>query len=484
MSTIDPYKIWTVVLGELEMLISPANYNTWIKQSRLLTSEPGMWTLAVPNGFCKTRIETKYQPIIEKTLSQHLGEMTKIACKIVAVTPAEAPPRGMFAATENAQASLAQNSASGSPGMSNVGMDGIKRPAPSQSGLPPLHAYLNGKGNSAASSRYTFDNYVVGDNNKLAHAAAVAVAEQPGEAYNPLFLYGGVGLGKTHLMHAIAKRVLAKFPQAKILYETSEKFTNDLISSIRTNQTEQFRAKYRSANVLLIDDIQFIAGKDSTQEEFFHTFNELYNSGSQIVLSSDRPPKAIPTLEDRLKSRFGAGLIADIQKASFETRMAILVAKSRSLNIPEDVLVVIAERVTSNIRELEGALNMVLTHSKVHNLPLTRDVAENILVTYKDTAAPKKIHPDKILQAIASYYNLPAEEITGISRKKEVMLPRQIAMYLMRDLSKLSLSQIGAEFGGKDHTTVMHSCQKIEDQLLTDDTLKNEIDIIEQKVYT
>jgi chromosomal replication initiator protein len=492
----DPFKIWTAVLGELELQISPANFSTWVKPCKLLAWDNSLWTIGVPNGFCKIRIETKYQPLIEKILSASLSLPTKIACKIYNM-PADTPNSGMFA-QEPVQlysrpapppASNGQNS----NGFTNR-IDGIKPPqnyqGPSistpEQAQPQMQTQTRpnrGQGLGLV-SRYSFANFVVGDNSKLAHAAAIAVAEHPGEAYNPLFLYGGVGLGKTHLMHAIARTVAEKYPDAKILYETSEKFTNELITSIRNNQTEQFRQKYRNVNVLLIDDIQFIAGKESTQEEFFHTFNAIYESGNQVVLSSDRPPKAIPTLEARLQSRFAAGLTADIQKANYETRVAILTAKAKNLNIPAEALNLIADRVTSNIRELEGALNRVVTHCKVHNLPYTTEVVESILTSFKDSPVSRRVSLDKIINEVAAYYSIDKNLVLGTSRKKEYVLPRQISMYLMRSVGKSSLNQIGAEFGGKDHTTVLHSCDKIEKQLQLEPSLKNDLEIIEQKLYT
>lgn len=513
----DPQKIWSAVLGELELQMSPANFTTWVKPCRLLAMEDNVWKIGAPNGFSKSRIETKYQPLIEKIISSHLGQPVRIYCEIAA-TATESPNKGFFANDDIRPAprmdSLGQAPpyksadsahAAPTPLPSNTGsfagsprMDGITGPIGSSEAHGTAHASQqtvawsgspqnnNGMGTDIRlNPRFRFDNFVVGENNKLAHAAAVAVSENPGESYNPLFLYGGVGLGKTHLMHAIAQTVIDNHPGEEILYVTSEKFTNELIGSIRTSQTEQFRRKYRSVRVLLIDDIQFIGGKETTQEEFFHTFNAIYEAGGQVVLSSDRPPSEIKTLESRLQSRFSAGLIADIQKPNYETRYAILEskAKSRSLSLSPEVLSLIADKVISNIRELEGALNRVVTHCKVHNLPVTKDVVTNILTAYATTQPVKKrLNPEKILEAVVAYYEVSDEAIRGKSRKREYVVPRQVAMFLIRDMAEASLNQIGDLFGGKDHTTVLHACQKVEKALKDDNKLQRDVREITEKL--
>lgn len=333
-------------------------------------------------------------------------------------------------------------------------------------------------------SRYTFDTFVVGNNNKLAHAAALAVAESPAEAYNPLFIYGGVGLGKTHLMHSIAHFILSENKQTKVLYVSSEKFTNELINSIREDKNEEFRQKYRNIDVLLVDDIQFIAGKERTQEEFFHTFNTLYEAKKQIIISSDRPPKEIETLEERLRSRFEWGLIADIQAPDFETRVAILQKRGEleNLNLPNDVIQYVATNIKSNIRELEGAINKIIAYSTLVHQDLTIELAEDAL---KDLITPeddKEITPEFILEIVAEHYNLNPADIISKKRPREIAYPRQIVMYLSRTLTDLSLPKIGQILGKRDHTTIIHGYDKIRKDIAKDSTLKNTIDILTKKI--
>lgn len=333
--------------------------------------------------------------------------------------------------------------------------------------------------NETLNPKYTFDSFVVGDNNRFAHAAALAVAEAPATSYNPLFIYGGVGLGKTHLMHAIGNEILRYNKNANILYVTSEKFTNQLINGIKDNKMEQFRTKYRNIDVLLIDDIQFIAGKERVQEEFFHTFNTLHESGKQIIISSDRPPKDIPLLEDRLKSRFEWGLIADISNADYETRLAILRKKAQIDNIIIDDMILsnIANRIDTNIRELEGALNKLIARASLINSPITMEMAEwaiNEIVSSKD----KVISSAFIQETVAKYFNIDPKDLVGIKRSNDVVFPRQIAMYLCRSVPQLSLPQIGKDFGNRDHTTVLHACNKIEKEIKENKNTKLIVDSV------
>ena len=320
--------------------------------------------------------------------------------------------------------------------------------------------------NPTLNPKYTFDTFVVGNNNRFAHAAALAVAEAPATSYNPLFIYGGVGLGKTHLMHAIGNSILLKNRNSNILYVTSEKFTNQLINAIKDNTSAQFRDKYRNIDVLLIDDIQFIAGKERIQEEFFHTFNTLHESGKQIILSSDKPPKDIPLLEDRLKSRFEWGLIADISNPDYETRLAILRKKAQLDNIivDDEILSNIANRIDSNIRELEGTLNKLIATSSLTNSPITKEMAEraiNDIVAQQE----KVISSEFIQETVAKYFKISAKDLRGSKRSNDIAFPRQIAMYLCRNVAQMSLPQIGKDFGKRDHTTVMHACNKIESDI-------------------
>ncbi|MGI6168415.1 MAG: chromosomal replication initiator protein DnaA [Christensenellales bacterium] len=338
------------------------------------------------------------------------------------------------------------------------------------------------KGAPLLNQKYTFETFVIGDSNRFAHAASLAVAESPANAYNPLFLYGGVGLGKTHLMHAIGHYVYSHNPSASILYVTSEKFTNDLISSIQTNSSNRFREHYRNADVLLVDDIQFIAGKESTQEEFFHTFNALYEANKQIVISSDKPPKEIPTLEERLRSRFEWGLSADIQKPDFETRVAILRKKAlgESLFIEDSILQSIAGQIESNIRELEGSLTRVVAYAALTKKPVTLELVEEVLKDYFPKANRKAITIPVIQQVVAEYYDMPVYNFKSKKRTKDIAFPRQIAMYICRNLTDTPLLLIGEAFGGRDHSTVMYACDKIEQMIKEDSDLRN---IVSDLIY-
>ena len=335
--------------------------------------------------------------------------------------------------------------------------------------------------------RYTFGTFVVGSNNKFAHAASLAVAESPGEIYNPLFIYGGVGLGKTHLMHSIARFILEHNPDSKVLYVTSEEFTNELIEAIRNgNNTAmtQFRDKYRNIDVLLVDDVQFIIGKDATQEEFFHTFNSLHSAKKQIIISSDKPPKDMEILEDRIRSRFEWGLIADISSPDYESRVAILKKKEEmdGYDINEDVIKYIATNIKSNIRELEGSLNKVMAFANLEKREVTVELAEQVL---KDIISPdqqKIITPEYIISMVAEHYDITIDEIKGNKRNSKIVIPRQIAMYLCREMIDIPLKSVGKCLGNRDHTTIMHGCEKIEHELQTSDTMKNTIEVLMKKI--
>ncbi len=333
--------------------------------------------------------------------------------------------------------------------------------------------------------RYTFDNFVVGHGNRFAHAAAVAVSESPGKAYNPLFIYGGVGLGKTHLMQAIGYEVLKKNHKAKVVYVSSEKFTNELIDSIQHNTMGIFRNKYRNVDVLMVDDVQFLAGKERTMEEFFHTFNTLYENSKQIILSNDRPPKEIPDIEDRLRSRFEWGLVADIQPPDFETRLAILKKRvdGEKVEVSDEVLNIIASKISSNIRDLEGALNRIIARASLEKTKITEEFAENLL---KDVLpAPKKSAPisiEKVKKAVAEYFGIKVEELNSKTRTKDIALARQIAMYLSRELTNSSLPKVGDSFGGRDHTTVMHACDKIKSAIEEDKETSEIVNAISEKI--
>lgn len=338
--------------------------------------------------------------------------------------------------------------------------------------------------NNNLNPRYTFDEFVVGNSNRFAHAASLAVSESPAKAYNPLFLYGGVGLGKTHLMHAIGHYILSQNKNSRVFYVSSEKFTNELINSIKDDKNEEFRNKYRTVDVLLVDDIQFIAGKERTQEEFFHTFNALYEANKQIIVSSDRPPKEIPTLEDRLRSRFEMGLISDIQAPDFETRIAILRKKSERdrVDIPNEVFEFIATKIKSNIRELEGALNRVVAYASLTKKEVDITLVNEALKDIFSSAQARKVDVNLIKLTVAEYFNMKVDDFESKKRTRQIAYPRQIAMYITRELTDLSLPKIGEEFGGRDHTTVIHACDKINTEIKADYEMKNKIDSIIKEI--
>ena len=442
---------WSDILNmiKIEHDVSDVSYSAWLEPLKVYKVEGNVVTIIVTNGsMALSYINKKYILPLKVAIAETTGEDFEISLVLPEEIKEEVTPQPALAAP----VSLNEN---------------IEK------------ANLN--------PRYTFDTFVVGNNNKMAHAASVAVAESPGEAYNPLFIYGGVGLGKTHLMHSIAHFILQKNPSAKVLYVTSEYFTNELIDSIRNGNNStmsKFREKYRNIDVLLVDDIQFIIGKESTQEEFFHTFNTLHEANKQIILSSDRPPKEIPTLEDRLRSRFEWGLIADIQAPDFETRMAILKKKAdvENLNVPNEVMVYIATKIKSNIRELEGALIRIVAYSSLTNREITVDLATEALKDIISNKQNRSITIDLIQDVVAAYFNLRVEDLKSQRRTRNVAYPRQIAMYLSRKLTDMSLPKIGEEFGGRDHTTVIHAYEKISESLNNDESLEHTINDITKKL--
>ena len=422
-------------------------FDTWLKNTRAISYEDGTIIVGVHNAYAKDWLENRLMSIIKRTLVGIVGRAVE-ARFILHAKPLE----------EESPPPLLQSSVPRSEPITNKN---------------PSSMMLN--------SRHTFSTFVVGSNNRLAHAAALAVSENPARAYNPLFLYGGAGLGKTHLMHALGHACQDK--GHRVLYATSEKFTNELISSIRTRSTEGFRDKYRTIDVLLLDDVHFIAGKESTQEEFFHTFNALQAANKQIVISSDRPPKAIVTLEARLCSRFEGGLIADLQPPDLETRIAILQFKRepQPIPVPDQVLEYIAHKFMSNIRELEGALNRVVAEAMAERQPLTVESAtvalQGMLINRRECT------PEAVIEAVADFYSLSPEDLKGRSRSQKVVKPRQIAMYLARQETKASLPQIGGALGGRDHTTVIYSLKKIGDQTERDEMLRREVLAIKKMLY-
>ncbi len=441
----DAKRIWQAALGELQLQLTRATFDTWLKDTSGVAHEDGAFVVGVRNAYAKDWLENRLYAHIARTLAGIMNRTIEV--RFVVAGPAVAPPAG--------------------PEDDSLFRAGDKPalPAAAQNGGPAAATTLN--------PRYTFESYVVGNANRLAHAAAMAVAESPAPSYNPLFLYGGVGLGKTHLLHAIGHRAMAS--GRSVLYVSSETFTNEMINAIRSQSTESFRAKYRHSNVLLIDDIQFIAGKESTQEEFFHTFNALHGANNQIVLTSDRPPKAIPTLEERLRSRFEWGLLADIQPPDLEMRIAILRGKAESLGaqLPAAVLDYTARKIQSNIRELEGALNRILAYARMMGLPLDEETAGAAL---QDVLVPSQsLPPAQIIEAVCRFYDVRREDLANRRRHREIVIPRQMAMYLLRAETSLSLSEIGNELGGRDHTTVLHGCEKVAAQVEEDEQMRRDL---------
>lgn len=435
---------WQAALGQLQMEMPKAAFDTWVRNAELISYEDGMFFIGVHNAYARDWLESRLCSTIARILTGFMERSVEVR----------------FTVLQNFQAHETQE---------------IEAPSSVEPDLG------EGRTSPSLNSRYTFENFVVGGGNRLAHAASLAVAENPATAYNPFFVYGGVGLGKTHLLHAIGN--LCSQRGHEVLYVSSEEFTNDLISAIRTHTTQAFRERYRRTDVLLIDDIQFIAGKESTQEEFFHTFNTLHSQNKQLVVSSDRPPKALVTLEERLRSRFEWGLTADIQPPDYETRIAILRAKAERNGklLPDDIAGVIARRIQSNIRELEGALTRVMAFADLSGVGLSPQLVETALVDLLPRR--KEVEPVEVVREVAQAFGIPMDRMLGRERTQEVALPRQIAMYLLREDSNISLPQIGETLGGRDHTTIMHGCEKISDLLERDDRLRRRVVEIREHIY-
>ena len=433
--------LWQKTLQLVRNEITDVSFDTWIKAIEPISMKGDQLYLCVPNDFTKSILESRYTSLIANAVKQ----VSSRSCFVTFVLTSEADKY-------------------------------MEKPEKADPERNETNSLLNPK--------YTFSTFVIGNSNRFAHAASLAVAESPAKAYNPLFVYGGVGLGKTHLMHAIGHFILSQNKKAKVLYVTSEKFTNELINSIQTNKNVEFRNRYRNVDVLLIDDIQFIAGKESTQEEFFHTFNALHEANKQIIMSSDRPPKEIPTLEDRLRSRFEWGLITDIQPPDLETRIAILKKKAEleSLEVDDDVLAFIAKRIESNIRELEGALIRIIAYSSLTNSTLDVAVADEALKDIISNHRPKKITPELIQKVVSEYYQLKVDDLKSKKRNRPIAFPRQIAMYLCREMTDLSLPKIGDLFGGRDHTTVIHACDKIATDMNADLQVKRTLNELIKRI--
>ncbi len=434
----DKNQIWNEALAELEQKVSRPSFETWLKDTEPLDMQQNRLTVSVPTDFVKEWLENRYSQLILDVLRDISGANLAVKFVVGSAEPASLPER-----PTNIDHSIVSTS------------------------LNP---------------RYTFESFVIGNSNRFAHAAALAVAEAPAKAYNPLFIYGGVGLGKTHLINAIGHFVIKHYPDLRVVYLSTEKFTNDFINAIRDNRTVDFRNRYRNIDVLLIDDIQFLAGKEQTQEEFFHTFNALHENNKQIVISSDRQPKEIPTLEDRLRSRFEWGLITDIQAPDLETRAAILRKKaaSENIDIPSEAIMLIADKITTNIRELEGALIRIKAYSRMTQQQIDEDLIERALkdILPEPNQAPVTI--DKIQRVVAGYFGLRIEDMQAKKRTKALSHPRQIAMFLCREMTDLSLPKIGEEFGGRDHTTVMHAQEKIASDMQSHPQVYREVEAIKK----
>jgi chromosomal replication initiator protein len=439
----DASQAWQATLGQLQMELPKATYDTWVRDTKFIRHQDNTFYIAVQNAYARDWLENR---------------LTSTAVRLLS---------GIMDSTQNISFIL----------------NAHEEPAPkTEESISDFTESLPTQTSSAFNCRYSFSNFVVGPNNRLAHAASQAVAENPANAYNPLFLYGGVGLGKTHLLHAIGSEITRH--GQNVLYVSSEEFTNDLINAIRKHDTSTFRDRYRKIDVLLVDDIHFIAGKESTQEEFFHTFNTLHGQNKQIVITSDRPPKAMAALEERLRSRFEWGLIVDIQPPELETRLAILRSKAERAErqVDNDILEYIARQIQSNIRELEGALTRVLAYSDLSGKPLDIDLAKIALVDFlPDISAPDS---EQILDTVAKAFNLSHEELLSRNRSKSIALPRQVAMYLLREIGNESLPKIGEVLGGRDHTTVMYACEKVADMLERNDHFRQQVFQIRDQLYS
>ncbi len=443
-------ELWQAILGEMELLISKPNFTTWFKQTYIYNYEENKeLVIAVPNAFTKSWFEKKYHHLLTKVLGELTGNYnTKISYQIVN------PNESLFAKEKE------KKKTNTSPSLDNL----------KKTGLNP---------------KYTFANFIIGRGNELAHAAALAIVKKPGETYNPLFIYGDVGLGKTHLIQAVGNEILKKYPDKKVLYVSCETFTNDFVNALSLNNINKFKERYRQIDVLLVDDIQFLSGKEQTQEAFFHTFNELHQENKQIILTSDRPPKSISTLEDRLISRFEWGMIADISSPDLETRSAILKYKAQEKNFPlsNEIIEYLAANIKNNIRELEGALNKLIAFHQINNTEPTLESAKKIIFNLSQMPRRGSLTPQKIIKAVTDYFNISKEDLLGSCRKKNLVIPRQLAMYLMREEINYSYPNIGQELGKRDHTTVMYACEKIKKELESDGKIQQDLKLIKQQLY-
>jgi len=446
-------QIWQATLGELELVLSKANYTTWFKDTFIANCSPTEITIGVPNAFTKEWLSNKYHGKIIEILQKLCPEVKSITYKI--------SPKNTIPETKKTTVL-------------------VEKPN------PQISPQASRSDSLTLNKNYTFENFIVSNTNRLAHASSVAVAANPGLVYNPLFIYGGVGLGKTHLIQAIGNEIARTNPEKKVVYLPCEKFTNEFITSISTGKINEFKKTYRNVDVLLVDDIQFLSNKEGFQEEFFHTFNSLHQTNRQIIMTADRMPKAIPALEDRLSSRFGWGLIADIQMPNYETRLAILQTKCQQKNCEVDgeILEYIAQNISSNVRELEGSLNRLITAHELENYELNIKNAKHILADFTNNQQSANLSVAKILKVISDYFGVKVEEILSDKRNKELVHPRQIVMYILRNEMNLSYPKIARELNGKDHTTIMYGYNKIKKELGRDEELKKDLVSIKEKVYS
>ena len=458
--------LWQAVLGEIELTVSRGNFITWFKNTSLVSQDGGTVVIGVNNIFVKQSLEKKYSDMLAEVLQKNGIAVEKIEYKIVA---SQAPARVSH------QEKPVAVGVSGVPA-SESDFDTEDNPPAGASVLS--HSYGQG-----INERYTFDNFVVGDGNELAFAACQSIASQPGKKYNPLFLYGGVGIGKTHLIQAVGNAIKVNNPRSKVLYISTEQFVREFVQALRNRTTAAFASYYRAADVLIVDDIQFIAGKDKMQEEFFHTFNTLHQANKQIIMSSDKPPKEIQTLEARLQSRFAGGMTIDMQIPDFETRCAIIETKAQDhgTHIEPDVIEYLATNINTNIRELEGALNQLMAWCEMRGIDPTLEIASSLLNINK--SRPKHLSAKQVIERTARHFQLPVEDIVGPKRDKDIVVPRQVAMYLLRTELHLSFPKIAKELGRKDHTTAIHSVEKIQKEIQLDPSLKTAINEIKESLY-
>ena len=451
--------LWQAVLGEIELSVSRGNFVTWFKHTYLLRTEGEVIIIGVPNIFIKQQLEKKYTDLLRETLEKNGVQPKELIFKIHSAPVQREPEEDLLVASD---------------------IPAVHKPSTAQQ---PVRSGLSHSYRQGLNERYTFDNFIVGAGSELAFAACQSIVQVPGTKYNPLFLYGGVGIGKTHLIQAVGNAILAKRPAAKVLYISTEQFVQEFVDALRYRRTAEFTSYYRTADVLIVDDVQFIAGKEKVQEEFFHTFNALHQANKQIIISSDKPPRDIPTLEERLRSRFAWGMTIDMQNPDFETRCAIVQSKSQSqgIELPSEVAEYLATNVPTNVRELEGALNQLLAFCEMRGLEPTMNIATGLLSASK--TRPKHLSAKQVIERTARHFQIPLEDLLGPKRDKDIVVPRQVAMYMLRSELHLSFPKIARELGRKDHTTAIHSVEKIESEVHLNNDIRMAVAEIKERLY-